>query len=199
MSTLTCRIELNKERGVTVKVLDQQGQVTQTLEMNGETIKLTCQGSSEEETSVITQKTDGIEMTCKEFKVTAETVSIKSSKDTTLESEEKFDIKSTKEMTLDSKDKLTAQATSDLALSGDNVKASAKSKGELAGMNVDIKATQGLKASGGQSELSGTQQIEIKGAPIVKVASSGTLNLEGQAVTLKGTVNNVQGTMVKLG
>ena len=198
-TTLICRVELNKAKGITLTVENEKGEVTQTVEMDGTVIRTTCKGTSEEETSVITQKTDGIDITCKAFQVTAETVTIKSSKDTLVESEQKIDVKSTKAMTLTSSDKLEATASTDLNLSGNNVSAAATSKAELKGMNTDVNATQGLKLSGGTSELSGQMKIDIKGAPIVKVASSGVLDLEGQATTLKGSITTVQGSVLKLG
>lgn len=199
MTTLTCRIELKKEKGIILTVENDEGEVTQTVEMDGTVITTTCKGKSEEETSVITQKTDGIDIKCKAFQLTAETVTIKSSKDTLVESEQKIDVKSTQEMTLDSQAELTAKAAGNLSMSGDNVSASATSKAEIKGMDTDVNATQNLKASGGMVELSGTTKVEIKGAPVIKVASSGTLNLEGQATTLKGSMTSVEGSLVKLG
>jgi hypothetical protein len=41
--------------------------------------------------------------------------------------------------------------------------------------------------------------VEVKGAPQIKVNSSGLLDLQGQMTTLQGQMTNVKGMLVKLG
>jgi hypothetical protein len=199
MTTLYCRIELKKEKGITVKVEDAQGKLTQTIEMDGTLIKLTCRDQNSGDVSTITQKADSVEIKCKTFEVAAETVTVKSTKDTLHKSDQKMDIESTKEMTLKSEDKLTAKATSDFLASGSKLTASADGAAELKGASVDVKATQAANVSGLTAKVSGTQSVEVTGGVSAKVSSNATLNLEGQMTTLKGSITNVQGSLVKLG
>ena len=81
MSTLICTVEMSKSAGVTIKVTDSDGKVTQTVTMDGTTMTLKVADSSN--TSTITQKEDSVTIKCKSFKVDAETVFVKSSKDST--------------------------------------------------------------------------------------------------------------------
>jgi hypothetical protein len=197
-TTLVCRIELKKEKGITVKVEDQQGQLLQTIELDGKTIKLTCK--SQQDTSTITQKPDGIEMKCKTFSVAAETVTIAATKAAVLKSsEDTLTLQSAKQLTLKTDDKLSATAAMAFEVKGQKLTAKADNAVELSGMTVEVKGTQSAKLSGATVEVTGQTQIEIKGAPSVKVASTGMLNLEGQMTTLKGQITNVQGSLVKLG
>ena len=198
MSTLVCRIELDKDKGIILTVENKDGKITQTAVMNGESITFTSEG--EEETSTITQKPDSVVIQCKDFTLDAETITCKSTKDTLHQSDGKFDIKSTQDMTLTSKAKLTEDATSDVSVSGMKVSVSAKDKAEISGLNTAVKATAKMEVEGVTLALKGTGQAEMEGGASVKVSSKGMLNLESTGVTtLKGSMTNIQGTMVKLG
>jgi len=194
---LVCRIELKKEAGITIKVVDDKGKITQTIVMDGKVIKLTCQG--EKNTSTITQKPDGIDIQCKTFTLKAETIDVTSTKATTHKSEDALTIQSTKAMTIKTDDALSATAAKDFTAKGMNLTAKADSKTEISGMNVDVKATSAMKISGLTTELSGQTQVEVKGAPTIKVSSSGILDLQGQMTTLGGQMTNVKGSLIKLG
>ena len=69
MGTLVCTVELDKEKGVTVKVENADDQITQTVVMDGTSITITVKGS--EETSTYVQKQDSVIITCKDFTVDA--------------------------------------------------------------------------------------------------------------------------------
>jgi hypothetical protein len=197
MTTLYCRIELKKETGILVKVEDPQGKVTQTIELDGKIIKLTCKDQNN--TSTITQRPDGIKVECKKFEIAAETVTVTSTKETLHKSDDALTLQSAKAMTLKTDDALSATATKDLSVKGQNFTAKADSKAAVSGLTFEAKGDQSAKLSGSQVEVSGQLQIEVKGAPTIKVASSGILNLEGQMTTLKGQMTTVQGSLVKLG
>jgi hypothetical protein len=199
MTTLYCRIELKKDKGITVKVEDPQGQITQTVELDGASkfIKITCK--DQENTSTITQRPDGIKIECKKFEIAAETVTVTSTKETLHKSDDTLTIQSAKAMTLKTDDALSATATKDFSAKGQNLTGKADSKAAIQGMTLELKADQSAKLAGAQVEVSGQATIEIKGAPSVKVESSGMLNLEGQMTTLKGQMTTVQGSLVKLG
>jgi len=198
MSTLVCRIELDKIEGITLTVENKDGQITQTAVMNGESITFTSKGKKE--TSTITQKPDSLVIKCKDFTLETETITCKSTKNTLHQSDQKFDIKSTQDMTLTSKAKLTEEATSDASLSGMKVTVSAKDKAEISGLNTAVSAKAKMEMEGVTLALKGKAQAEMEGGASLKVSSKGMLNLESTGVTtLKGSVTNIQGTMVKLG
>jgi hypothetical protein len=92
MEKLVCRIELDKQKGIVLTVENGEGKITQTVVMDGTKITTTVKGSSQ--TSTITQKEDGIQIDCKEFKVNAETIKCVSKKETVHESGQDFTIKS---------------------------------------------------------------------------------------------------------
>ncbi|MCY1075144.1 hypothetical protein [Archangium lansingense] len=201
MAKLVCTIELDKEKGITVKVEDTQGQLTQTMTLDGEGITLEVKSSSD--TSTIVQKADSVTVTCKDFKVTADTVTLESKQASKWTSQQTLELKSTQDMTFTSSAKLTQSATQDLALSSSTGKASMKasaSKVELEGMQASLKATAGeAKVDGLQLALSGSAKAELK-APMVTVSAQGKLGLESTGMAdLKGSITSVGGSLVKLG
>jgi hypothetical protein len=197
MGALVCRVELNKESGLTFTVENKDGKITQTVVLDGETITITCKG--DEETSTITQKQDGISIKCKDFTLDAETIKCTSKKESLYKSEEKMDIESTKDMTLDSKGKLTGQATSDTKISGSNVSISANSKAELKGASTSISATGKTEVKGMDLKLSGTTKAEMDGLKVT-ISSKGILDLKATGIAnLEGQMTNVKGTLTKVG
>jgi len=196
MTTLACSIELNKQNGITITVTNTDASITQTVVMNGTSIETTCQG--QENTSKITQLQDSITITCKDFSLQAETITCKSTKDTLHQSDQKVDIQSTQDMTLNSSANFTAQATSDAAVKGQNLTASATSEAKVSGMTLSLSATQKAEMSGAQLSLSGSANAEMSGA-MTKVSASGTMDVEGQLTTVKGSITNIQGSLISLG
>jgi hypothetical protein len=197
MAKLVCRIELNKESGITVKVVNDAGKITQTMVLDGTAITTTCQG--EQDTSTITQKSDSIAIKCKTFTLDAETITCKSSKDSLHESQQKFDIKSTQDTTVTSSAKITETATGDFAMSGNNITASATQKAKISGMNCEIAATQEAKMSGLQLKLAGTTQSELTGLTVKVEGTTSVKVASPLAASLEGSITNVKGTMVKIG
>ena len=57
-NAFVCRVELSKTDGITVKLTDDKGKVTQSIEMDGKTITTTFKGKKK--TSTITQKDESI-------------------------------------------------------------------------------------------------------------------------------------------
>ncbi|HVJ88906.1 MAG TPA: hypothetical protein VM580_03820, partial [Labilithrix sp.] len=60
--TLICSVELNKEKdkGITVKIQNSSGQITQTFQMDGTKITVTVKGA--QSTSTITQDSESLEL-----------------------------------------------------------------------------------------------------------------------------------------
>ncbi len=196
MGTLVCRIELNKQEGITLTVENKDGKITQTAVLGADTITITSKG--DKETSTIVQTPDSVTINCKHFLLDSETITCKSSKDTLHDSSGKYDVQSQQNMTLASKAKLSGKADGAVDISGLKIAAAAKNKAELSGASVNISGTSKTDVSGGQLALSGQIKSELKGA-IVKVQSDGLLNVEGQMTTIKGKKLNAEGLLTNIG
>ena len=197
MGPLVCRIELNKKTGLTLSVVNESGKITQTAALDGTTITLTCKG--DEETSTIVQQPDSISLECKTFSLNAETITLKSSKQSRYQSEETIDIQSTKDMHLDSKAGLTGRAADDVNLKGRNVTVAADSKAAMSGASAEVKASGKAQLSAAALSLSGSTKMEMEGLQ-VKISAKGMMDLEANGIaTLKGQMANLKGTLVKIG
>jgi hypothetical protein len=197
MADLHCRVELSKTKGLVLTVEDEQGKITQTVTLDGAQIQIKCQG--QEDTSEITQKPDGITIKCKNLTLEAETLSVKSTKDSTYKSDQKITIQSAQDLTAKSDAKIAATATGDMTLEGNKLTATAQTDAKVGGMNVNLEGTAKAVLKGAQVEVSAsTGNLDAKGM-MVKVEATATLDLNGQMTTLKGQMVNVSGPMVKLG
>lgn len=200
MGKLVCTVELDKEKGVTVKVENADDQITQTVVMDGTSITITVKGS--EETSTYVQKQDSVTITCKDFTVDATgTLTLKSAKASSWASQDTLSVESTKDMTFTSSAKLTQSATSDAKLSSSaNIAVEATSKLDMKGMETSLVASAGdNKLEGINLKMAGKAQAELA-APMVKVAAKAKLGLESSGMAdLKGSITSVGGTLVKLG
>jgi phage baseplate assembly protein gpV len=199
MAKLICTIDLDKEKGLIVTVEDPEGKLTQTVMLDGKAI--TLEVKSDSDTSTIVQKADSISVTCKAFSVDADTITLKSKKESAWTSEQTLKLESTKDMTLTSSAKLTQKATQDAVLSSSaNLELKATQKLTLEGMQSQLSATGGpLKLEGVKLEMKGQSQAEL-GAPLIKVAAQGQLGLESSGIAeLKGSMTSVSGSLVKLG
>jgi hypothetical protein len=198
MAKLVCTIEMDKTNGITVKVEDPQGQITQVMTMDSKSITIKMQNSSH--TSTIVQKAESIAVTVQDFSVTADTITLTSSKDSKWTSSQKLELESTQDMSFTSSAKLTQSATQDAKLSSTaNVNVEATSNLTLKGMQATLQATGGeAKVDGVTLKLNGQAQAEMA-APMAKVSAQGKLSLESTGLAdLKGSMTNVGG-MVKLG
>jgi len=128
MTTLLCRIELNKEKGVLVTVDNEADSITHTIVINDQSITTTSKGSSD--TSTIVQGPESISLTCKTFSLEADTISCHA-KETTSHT-------SGGDITISSDANLDASAVSDLSLSANN---------------VNVSGTTLIKAEGGMIKL----------------------------------------------
>jgi hypothetical protein len=198
MGTLVCRVELNKTTGVTVTVENADGKITQTYHLDGTAITTTCKG--DQDTSTITQKCDSIAIQCKTFTLDAETITCKSTKDTLHESQSKLTAKSTQDMELNSSAKLIEKATQDATLDGMNVTITATADAKVKGVNVTGEATAQAKLTGSAGmEVSTTGNGKVS-ASMMKVEGTAMANFEsGGVTTLKGSMLNISGPLVKVG
>lgn len=199
MGTLVCKIELDKTKGITVTVENADGQITQTLTMDGTSITTKVAGQSD--TSTIVQKADSIVVTVKDFTLDTETITFKSSKASEWTSQDTLKVTSTKDMTLTSSAKLTQSATQDAKLSSSaNLTLEATSALKASGMTAALSASGGeAKVDGVTLKLSGQSNAEMAGA-IAKVSAQGSLSLESSGIAkLQGSMTTVGGSLVKLG
>lgn len=196
MPTLACRIELNKQNGITVTVENKEGKITQTVVLDGTSITIQCAG--DQDTSSITQKCDSITVKCRNFTVDAETITCKSTKDTLHTSSQKYTVKSDQAMELKSGAGLTCQAAAEAMIKGQSLTGSADNAAKISGTSVSLSGTQKVEASGAQLSLSGTTKAEMSGMA-VDISAQGKMDVSGQLTTLKGSMTNVQGSIIKLG
>lgn len=199
MGKLVCTVEMDKEKGVTVKVENAEGKITQTVVMDGTSITLKVQGNSE--TSTVVQKEDSVTITCKDFTVDATgTLTLKSAKASSWASQDILKVESTKDMTLDSKAKFTQSSAQDASLSSKaNVSVAATSNLELTGLKTSVAAKTDNVLEGTNLKMSAKAQAELS-SPMTKVAGTGKLGLESSGIAeLKGSMTTVGGALVKLG
>ena len=189
MGKLVCTVELSKTNGITVKVVNADASITQTVTMDGTTLTLKVAGSSN--TSTFTQTADKIAIKCKDFTLDADdTITCTSGKATKHVSSDALTLQSTKDMTFTSSAKLVQSATSDLTLAGANVKATAQSAASMQGLTASISADQSLTLKGtAQAQLSGAQ-VTVKADAQLDAESSGIATLGGSLTTIKGSLIN---------
>lgn len=193
---LTCRIELNKQHGITLTVEDAQQQRTQTVVLDGASIVLTCK--DQEGTSTITQKSDAVTVKCKSFTVDAETITLTSQKDSTIDCGQKLSVKTKSDLALDSQAGIDAKAAKDVTLSGENVSGKGKIKASLAAATVACTGDQKVELAAPTVSAGADLKLDLKGT-IVKVAADGTLEVGGQMSKLTGQMINVSGPLINLG
>ena len=196
MGKLACRIELNKQNGITVTVENEEGGITQTLVMDGDAITITCAG--QEQVSTITQTSDSISITCKTFTVEAERITCHSTGETILKSDEECTVRSAGTMTFDSETDLIAKAAAKAQVSGQAVEVAAKEALNLTGATVEVSGKEEVEVSGAKLGLTGVSLAKLHGGSL-KINADGKLDLGGWLTTIQGSVTTVQGSLVKLG
>ncbi|WP_185236180.1 hypothetical protein [Teredinibacter franksiae] len=132
MSALMCRVELNKTDGITITLDNENGNITHTVVLNGDSITTTSKGASD--TSTITQAPDKISMNCKTFELTAETISCSANNTVALNSGSDFSIKSDANLNAEAATGASFKAA-DIGIEGTNI--------ELSG-SAQISATGGI-------------------------------------------------------
>lgn len=217
--TFVCTFELNKTGGITVKLVNKNKQITQTVTLDGTALTLKYDNAQTQKsstvtqkeesvvtevkdqtnTSTLTQKADSLKVVCKTFEVDAETLTLKSSKDTSHQATGKYTVTAQDDLSVTGSKNGTVKTTQNLNLEAtQNLTAKATQNLNLEGLEASLKAQ--TKAS-----VNGQTQVEIKGLQIGASAQA-ALTLEGEITsvgksltTVKGQMVSVQGTLVKLG
>lgn len=193
---LVCKVELSQTKGLTLTVVNKDGNITQTAVFDGTTITFTCKG--QDATSTITQTSDGITVKCNTYTVEAETITCKSTKNTTHQAQGTFTIDSTGKAAFSSDADMSLSAKSQMTLSGADFAASATNTAKLSGTQTTVDGSQKSTLSGAQVAVAAQAAAKMSGAT-VDVAAQTTMNVEGLTTTVKGQLTNVQGSLVKLG
>jgi hypothetical protein len=216
-NAFVCSVELSKTAGITVKVVNATGKITQTITMDGTSITITCKGEQRtstitqkdesiisqvkgpQETSTITQKDESIAIKVKDFTIDATTVKVTTTGDTTHDSGAKLTVTSTQDMSLTSSAKATFKSTQAMALeSTATLTATATQDAKLSGMNTTVDSQVKTVVKGGTSLEASSIQVKVNGTAQAEFAAPMT-NLGQSLTTLKGQMVKVEGALVKLG
>ncbi|GLS25037.1 hypothetical protein [Marinibactrum halimedae] len=84
MTSLVCKVELNKKEGVLITVEDASGRIKQSIVLNDKSITTTSKSNSNE--STIVQTPESVSIKCSKFSVEADTITCKSKAGSSYES-----------------------------------------------------------------------------------------------------------------
>ncbi len=195
--TLVCKIELSQSDGITVTVINKDGKITQTMVFNGTSMVHTCKGDSD--TSTITQTSDTITIDCKNFNVNAEAITCKSTKDTLHHADGTFDIDSTEKTTITSAVGIDVTAETDLNMNAADFSTTATNTAKMTAPTTTINGDNQTNVMGGVVAVTAKTNVNLKGS-VVQLAAATSMVLNGGLVTtVKGSITNIQGSLIKLG
>jgi hypothetical protein len=219
-TVFSCRIELSKSDGITIIIKDgsQPEQVQRSIVLGPTAITVTCQKSpqvvtkvtfgegtlrtsctTEKGTTTIDQDGEQVKVACKTFQVDAETITLKATADGRIETGGTCTVKSTKDALVDSAAKLTLTSVQAMALDGKaDVTMAAVAKLALTGNQTEVKGTASFAAAsdgtatvdGMTVAVNGQTQLTLE-APLTSVGKDST--------TVKGSIVEISGTLVKIG
>ncbi len=216
VDTLVCSIELSKTAGVTVLV-KKGDQVTQTITMDGTTVTIAVEHGDKKttitqdaegielnvkgpaDTSTVVQKADKVEITCRSFKVTAESVEISSSADTKHSAEGAYSVTSGADLSLSSRAALGTSSVGATTLSALGAfEASALGDATLRGQKALVEGLIGTTVQGVASlDLKALQIVAAAGA---KFEAAGPMTTIGKNLTtVSGQLVRVQAARIQLG
>jgi hypothetical protein len=189
-------VELSQTKGLTLTVINSTGDITQTATFDGTTITHTCKGPIS--TSTLTQTSSDISIKCTNFKIDADTISCVSTKNTTHTAYGSFSVDSTQKATISSLSDLDISATNALSMSGMDLCATGHNTAKISAITTTINGDQKTNVKGASLELSAQVDAKLTGATVKAVADT-TMNIEGLTTTVKGSMTNIQGNLIKLG
>lgn len=194
---LTMSLALDKKGGASLKLENPDKKTTQTVTLDGTALTMTVKG--EEDTSTYTQVADTITIQAKHIKLTGETITATSTKESSWTSDDTLTLKSKKDMTQHSEAAWSAKADKDADLKGDNVTVAATKTGTLKGKDVTVSGSASLTGKSPQTTLSGDTSVKVKGASIGVKASASLTCESGASATLKGSLVTISGSLIKVG
>lgn len=184
MAKLVCTLEMSKERGVTITVVNADDGITQTVTLDGTSLTLKVVGKSDQ--SSLTQTAEAIRIACKDFEVVASNSIVGTAANT-------IDLESTKgDTTMTSGANWVQSAIDDSKISATNVKVEASSAATIGGATAGLSATQSLS-------LTGTAEATMSGGSVT-VSADGTMSLKSTGTaTLEGSMTTIKGSLIKAG
>lgn len=212
-----CFIEIDKERGVVVSLLDEAGKLTQSIEMDGGRITIRMESPdatsqvSQTDASIVStvekgaqkstmrQAADSIALECKSFTLDAETVQVRSEKDTAVEAGGGISVRAKGDLDLSTQSAARCQASRSVEIAAEeklDLKGGAKATlaaqtTEITGSAKSVVQSQALlQMKAAKVDLKGDAQLDAS-APVTNVGHSLT--------TVRGTLVKVEGALVKLG
>jgi hypothetical protein len=217
--TLICSVELNKTNGggITINVQNDSGNVTQTIHLDGTTLTVTVKGQNStstitqnattiihevqgpQQTSTITQVQDTITVKVQTFEVDAETVLVKSSKDSTHQAQGKLTMTSTDNMSLTTQAKWAAQSTSAMTLNTDDALTTTSVQDtKISGMNATLQGTQNVTVEAGVAAKVSGMTVAVSGSAKADLTSPMT-TVGDTFTTVKGDMVQLSGSVIKAG
>ena len=197
MPKLKCEIELDKDGGITVTVLDSKGGRSQSVHLDGSKITLKVKGKKG--SSTIVQEEGKVTITAKEFEVKADKISLKAKKKALLDSKGTVTVKSARDTKVDAKGSLKLKATRDVKVSGMGIAIKGKTKADLSAAMVKVKGKAKVELGAPMVDVNAKALAKLQGA-IVQAKAKAILQAEASGLAnVKGALTNVAGMLVKLG
>jgi hypothetical protein len=195
---LVCLIQLDKHKGGVVTVENKQAGLTQIVSLDGTSVVIKVKGDKDE--STITQTADAVVIKSKSFRVDAETITCRSSGATDHQAQGALSVASQGDLTIDGSANLSLSAATNLSGKAASVQLGAQNSLSVAGPGASFTAEAGTATlQGGNVKLAGDGELKAEGG-VVSLAASGMFKAEAVGVmTVKGSITNIQGSLVKLG
>lgn len=214
-----CKIELSKTDGITISIRDlsQPDQVYKLVKMTGDSLVIQTSklGSTatitQTESSVVTevknaqastkieQGPEEVKVTCKKWTVNAETISMTSSQDTSVTASGACSLTSTKDFKVNTQAGCTVTSTGAMTLDAtgaSTIKSAAKL--DVQAPNIALTADASFKAtSSGALNLEGGA-VSVKGSMRAELDSPST-TVGSAMTTVSGQIVSISGSLVKLG
>lgn len=195
---LACLIHVDKQSGSVITVENKEAGLTQSISQDGTSVVIKVKGEKGE--STITQTADAVVIKSKTFRVEAETITCRSSGATEHQAKGTLSVSSQGDLKVDTSASLSLGATATLAGKAASVQLAAQQGLSLAGQGAGFQAEAGTATlQGGSVRLAGDGELKAEGG-VISLASTGMFKAEAVGVmTVKGSVTNIQGALVKLG
>ena len=172
MSTLICRITLDKKQNEGITIYVENGEeITQTIQMDGTKIE------------IINKKNEDIQkITMDESSIVSESSQGENKSTVT----QNFgDVKiSCNNFTIEAKQKISLTAESSISTTGGSTSIKSDTSLDLQGQTTSIKGDATSSLQGGETTVKASTALTLEG---------------GAESTLKGSMVNVQGTLIKIG
>ena len=214
---LICSIELDREEGVTVKVIDDKGAVSQMVHLDGTTITLEVTSKSAksrfeqrdeqmkaqvekgQNKSSSLQTSELIELKCKSFKIEADSFEVTTENQAQINAGGDLNLETAGKLNAKSKGKTSIEASGDFgATAGTGLTLKGGSKATLEAPQLTTKGSMQMVVDGGTTlQIKGTK-VDLKGAAQL-TAGAPITNIGENMTSVRGQLVKLEGTLVKIG